>query len=235
MHLWIDKQKTIRIESKPDSTVTIPQLITEMDAGDKQRSTETVVKTPYDQTGVGKYSATGANMAKSSEWSEWEISGEAGEEKTQKAITAYDVNNSKDAARYAKSMYISDELSKTYGKLKTMGNPLISTYDDIVLSHIPDMSPISRGAYSAKKVVHEISAKEGFTTEIDLGKSVKGMRIALSNNIGENTRRTPPEKNGGLFDLSTPGPIYKMLTESFETANVNAGERKTNLYDGYTD
>lgn len=224
MHLWIDKHNTIRIERKPDTTITIPQLITDLEAGDKQEATETVVKTPYDQTGVGKFSATGASMSKSIEYADWEISSKEGEETVQKSITAYDVNDSKEAANYAKSMYISDELSKNYGKMITIGNPVVSTYDDIVLSHIPDMMPISEGSYSAKQVVHKISAKEGFTTEIQLGRSVGAMRRTLHANIGENERREPPETNEADALLDVNDLLNAQYAKT--TSGITEGARK---------
>ncbi len=212
--MYIDGHNRLYIVDWPNHIVWGPNTMAPVvgwESGDEESATDTLVESPYDETGLGMYAP---------------ISGERQESRINNPdnlgdeITENNVFTRRALENIRSWESISSALMKDSGKVNFLGDPRILPYDEVILDKtvIDGFSPIAQGQYTAKRVYHRISAQDGYITEVHLGRDTEELFNTFANpETVENSQNVPNTVNesGGLFGISPILPDKAVIPDGY--------------------
>ncbi|WP_153952853.1 hypothetical protein [Halosegnis longus] len=220
--LWIDEYNTIHFvdQQSREKEVYMPMGIISYNAGQGTADTNSViVNTPHDDTGLNPWGATTREMSQGSASVKPDNQPEAtGKKLTDNNVSAIGAQNR------AQNRLATQQMATDSGELEIVGDPRITPLDQIQIVDPPVASPIGPGTYTAKRVTHKISASNGYTMNISLGKDIEQIFQSIYNQSDVNKQEP---KEGSLWSKLNPRK-FKLNANPFTFAPIEFGERLVN-------
>lgn len=211
--IHIDNNNVLRFVDYPTHTKYTPETmppIVEWNTGDNETESDVIVESPYDETGLGIYTAISRD-----------VTGESSQ--VVKPGKLYNEQNvfSREAVRNTRETEIlSNGLTRGSGTLRVVGDPNIAPYDKFEIDEraVDGFAPISYGTYIAKTVRHIVTQSDGYITEIELGSNPEELFEQFTGQSAESWK-TPKyaaeaeeaaDENGGVGSIwaSALTPIF---------------------------
>lgn len=218
--IHIDAENVIHFTDYPQhreyNPETMPPIV-EWDTGDTETESDVIVESPYDETGLGLYTAISR-----------EVTGERSQVvKPGKLYNEQNVFSREAVENTRETEIISNDLMRGSGTLKVIGDPEIKPYDSFVIDEraVDGFAPISYGTYISKTVRHIISSQDGYLTEIELGDNPEELFEQFTGQSAESWKTPKQEQRaressedgfwGTVWDVATYSPIIDAADGEF--------------------
>lgn len=154
--------------------------IVEWTSANEENQINTIAETKYDETGLGTYLATTQDALEAVEQGTY----------VSKKVKLNNVINRTALENAVSDELITDSLMRDSGTIRVTGDPRCRPYDQFKLdsSNIDGFAPISTGTYMTKTVRHIIDAREGYVTEIELGRDPEELFEDFTSKYGSDTK-----------------------------------------------
>lgn len=195
--IHIDNENVINFVRFPShvqyNSSSMPPIVS-WESGENETENDVVVKSPYDETGLGLYTPMSQEDVE-------ETSQAVPPGKLQNEVNVFSRNAVRNVREYE---LLSDELMKDSGTVRVVGDPELEPYDMFELDgqSVDAFAPISYGNYMAKTVRHIISQQDGYVTELELGKDPRKLfeQFASSASRTSDINSSEETGGGGLWD-----------------------------------